>query len=1036
MAVCTSCGAENREEARFCDSCGAPLATVAPTRELRKTVTVLFCDVTGSTALGEQLDPESLRRVMARYFEVAKAVVERHGGTVEKFIGDAVMAVFGVPVVHEDDAIRAVRAAAELREALGALNAELAEAYGTRLELRTGVNTGEVVTGTEERLATGDAVNVAARLEQAAQPGEVLLGDETLRLVKDVVEIEPVTPLELKGKAEPVAAFRLLAVRLGESASRRQTVAMVGRDRQRQLLDDAFANVVGERSCHLFTILGTAGVGKSRLAAEFLEQLDGATVVEGRCLSYGEGISYWPVTAAVKELLGLSPDERFAGLGLDPATAGMLAPLLGQQTPATSPEEIAWAVRKLFEAAAAERPLVVVFDDLHWGEPVFLDLVEHVADFSRDAPILLLCMARPELLDRRTAWGGGKLNATNVLLEPLSSHEMGKLIERLLSGRRIDSSLRERILEAAGGNPLFVGEMLAMLAERGEGNGTRGVTVPPTIQALLASRLDQLDDAERRVLERGAVEGQVFHRGAVAALAPEEQQVDGRLMTLVRKDLVRPEQALLAGEDAYRFRHLLIRDAAYEALPKVTRADLHERFADWLEENAPGLVELDEIVGYHLEQAYHYRSELGPLDEAGRTLAPRAADRLLAAATRAFGRGDAPAVMSLAPRAVALAAPGSTSHREALLELAKAFLGAGEADQAKGALAELFAAAELSDDARIYNRARLVELELIVEHDPTARMDAALVEVRQTEAELARLGDDEGVAWALRLAGNFLGWMGKTSEGEQAWKRALAHAERAGSSARIADILYWKAWALWWGPTPAGEGIRQANQIVEQAVGHPQLEAVATIVRGCLKGFQGRLDDGRADLRAGRARLFEIGQLQNWAGTAMIEAELELVAGEPEAAEAVLKESYDFMSKTAETGFLATILGYRATAAYELGHEDEALAFADEVEQITQPDDFEPHVRQGCVRAGVLARRGDHKAAAKAIKAAVSIAELTEYLALRVLVARSLAEVERLAGRADGERAALQEAVRLGESKGDVLTANRARDRLAELAPA
>jgi class 3 adenylate cyclase len=275
-----------------------------PAREARKTVTVLFCDVTGSTQLGEQLDPESLRRVMARYFEVATDVIQRHGGAVEKFIGDAVMAVFGVPAVHEDDALRAVRAAAELRDALGDLNAELAESYGTRLELLTGVNTGEVVTGTEERLATGDAVNVAARLEQAAQPGEVLLGDETLRLVRDAVEVEPVSALELKGKADPVPAFRLLRVTAGEPEARRQTVPMVGRDRQRQLLDDAFANVVGERSCHLFTILGTAGVGKSRLVGEFLRSLDGATVVGGRCLSYGEGISYWPVTAAVKELLG------------------------------------------------------------------------------------------------------------------------------------------------------------------------------------------------------------------------------------------------------------------------------------------------------------------------------------------------------------------------------------------------------------------------------------------------------------------------------------------------------------------------------------------------------------------------------------------------------------------------------------------------------------------------------------------------------------------------------------------------------------
>ena len=1034
MAVCPSCGAENREEARFCDACGAALAG-EPAREARKTVTILFCDVTGSTQLGEQLDPESLRRVMARYFEVAKDVIERHGGAVEKFIGDAVMAVFGVPAVHEDDALRAVRAATELRDALGGLNAELAESYGTRLELRTGVNTGEVVTGTEERLATGDAVNVAARLEQAAQPGEVLLGAETLRLVKDAVEVEPVAPLELKGKAEPVPAVRLLRVTADEPGAGRQTVPMVGRDRQRQLLDDAFANVVGERSCHLFTILGTAGVGKSRLVAEFLERLDGATVVGGRCLSYGEGISYWPVTAAVKELLGPSPDEELAELGFDATAARALDPIVGRKTLASSPEEIAWAVRKLFEAAAARRPLVVVFDDLHWGEPVFLDLVEHVADFSRDAPILLLCMARPELLDRRSAWGGGKLNATNVLLEPLSTDETEELIERLLSGAQIDRSLRGRILEAAGGNPLFVGEMLAMLTERSDGNGSAEIAVPPTIQALLASRLDQLDDAERRVLERGAVEGQVFHRGAVVALAPDEGQVDGRLMMLVRKDLVRPEKSLLAGDDAFRFRHLLVRDAAYDALPKATRAELHERFADWLEQNAPQLVELDEIVGYHLEQAYTYRSELGPLDDAARALAPRAAERLLAAARRAFDRGDLPAVESLAPRSAAIAPRGSATHREALLQQARVLLVVADFARATEVLKELPASAELAGDTRTYNRARLIELELRVQHDRTASMDAALAEVDEAESELARLGDDEGVAWASRLAGDYLAWLGRTDEAELRWARGLEHAERAGSPGQIADILNWRAWALWWGPTPTGEGIRQADEIIEKAAGHPPLEAIATVVRGALKGLQGRIEEGRTELRAGRALFFEMGQLQYAAGTAMIEADLELAAGEPAAAEAVLKESYEFMRKTAETGFVVTIVGYRAVAALELGREEEALAFADEVERNAQPEDFEPHVRQGCVRARVLARRGDHDAAAQAIRTAVAIGEATDYLPLLAFAAISRAEVERLAGRADGERAALEEAVRLAEQKGDVLTAGRARDRLAELAP-
>ena len=585
MARCFACGQENPAGARFCNACGAALDAPAPQpREVRKTVTVVFCDVTGSTALGERLDPESLRRVMARYFEAMRIVIERHGGTVEKFIGDAVMAIFGVPVLHEDDALRAVRAACEMRAALVPLNEELERDYGTTLLLRTGVNTGEVVTGTEERLATGDAVNVAARLEQAAQPAEIVVGPATVALVRDAVEVEP---LELKGKRDRLPASRLLSVHAGAPGfARRADSPLVGRAREQQRLEGAFAGVVEARACHLFTILGAAGVGKSRLATEFLSRVE-ATVVQGRCLSYGEGITYWPVVEVLKNLLGLDPGTRLGSLGLDDAARSAILNLLGGEGPDTSSEQIAWAVRRLLEAAANERPLAVVFDDIHWGEATFLDLVEHVADLSRDAPLLVLCLARPELLERRPAWGGGMLSSTTVLLEPLSATETDELIAALLGETALEDALRARIGEAADGNLLFVEEMLVMLRE-----STNGVVqVPPTIQALLAARLDQLDTRERSVLERGAVEGKTFHRGSVETLASEEPDLGTRLVALVRKELIRPERALLEGEDAYRFRHQLFRDAAYEALPKAVRAELHERFADWLEARGGSLVE-------------------------------------------------------------------------------------------------------------------------------------------------------------------------------------------------------------------------------------------------------------------------------------------------------------------------------------------------------------------------------------------------------------------------------------------------------------
>jgi len=628
VATCAACGAENRDNARFCDECGATLAAAPPRTEQRKVVTVLFCDVAGSTALGDRLDPEALRRVMASYFEIARTAIERHGGTLEKFIGDAVMAVFGVPTIREDDALRAVRAAQELREAV-------------EIDVRIGVNTGEVVTGGEDTLVTGDAVNVAARLEQAAEPGEVLLGAETYRLVRDAVTVETMEPVAAKGKGE-LAAFRLVSVDTGAPGLARHLDApMVGRTHERRLLEDAFGNAVRRRGCALFTLLGTAGVGKSRLTREFLSGVD-ARVVEGRCLSYGEGITYCPVVEVVMQLGGVEAAPAEA--------ADTIAALLGEADALTSAEEIAWAVRKLFEHAAEERPLVVVLDDIHWGEPTFFDLVEHVADLSRDAPILLLCLARPELLERRPGWGGGKLNATTTLLEPLDATETDELIERLLGAEELDPELEQRIRTASEGNPLFVEEMVAMVRESGE----HEITVPPTIKALLAARIDQLDPAERVVLERGSVEGQLFHSAAVQALATPPGSVERELVGLVRKELVRPDRPQLPVGDAYRFRHLLIRDAAYDALPKSTRAELHERFAAWLEERGPELVEHEEILGYHYEQAHRYRLELGPVDDAARMVGKRAGALLAASGRAATARADFPAAVRLLERAAAV----------------------------------------------------------------------------------------------------------------------------------------------------------------------------------------------------------------------------------------------------------------------------------------------------------------------------------------------------------------------------------------------
>ena len=647
MTACPSCGRENADDARFCSACGALLVAAEVAREQRKVVTVLFCDLVGSTALGESTDPEVVRAWLGRTFEDLRTILERHGGSVEKFAGDAVMAVFGVPAAHEDDALRAARAATEMREAVAA--------HG--LEARIGINTGEVVVGGErETLVTGDAVNVAARLEQAAASGEILIGDGTRRLVRDAVDVDPVEPLSLKGKSEPVAAYRLLDVR-GDVAplARHLDIPLVGRARERQRLWRDYEDAVADPACHLFTLLGPAGIGKSRLVADFLERVgDSADVLRGRCLSYGEGITYWPLV------------DILTSIGVDPDS------VIG-----TSPAETQLAFRRLLEGRAGERPQVVVIDDLQWSEPVFLELVEHIADLSRGVPIFLLVVARTELLDVRPEWGGGKLNAASLLLEPLDPDECTELMDRIGASAPLAADLRAKITVASAGNPLFVEEMLAMVREHG-GNGE--IAVPPTIHALLQARIDSLDGDVRLVLERGAIEGEMFHRGSVAELAPDTVRpaVESHLQTLVRKELIRSTPPTFPRDEGFRFRHLLIRDAAYESLPKSTRAELHERFADWL--STHDLVERDEIVGYHLEQAQRYRAELDRSDPGLAELARRASARLATAGEGALERGDFNAGRSLYARATAQLPDGDEARLALAPEFADALFESGDAD--------------------------------------------------------------------------------------------------------------------------------------------------------------------------------------------------------------------------------------------------------------------------------------------------------------------------------------------------------------------
>ena len=1013
MSICTSCGHESESAFKFCPECAAPVAVAPAAREQRKIVTILFCDVTGSTSLGEKLDPESLRALLARYFERMKAIIESHGGTVEKFIGDAVMAVFGVPVLHEDDALRAVRAAVEMRDALPELG----------VEGRIGVTTGEVVTGTEERLATGDAVNVAARLERAAPPGEILVGAETLALVHDAVEVELPESLALKGKSERVPAYRLVALR--RTPRRRLGGVFVGRERELGLLREAFGRVVADRSCQLFTLLGTAGVGKSRLVEEFVGSLDGARVVRGRCLSYGEGITYYPVVEVLLQLSGADPDAAIGELAAEEAAAGALRALLGGEGVVTSTNEAAWAFRKLLETAALGKPLVVVFDDIHWGEPTFLELVEHVADLSRDAPILLLCVARPELLDRRAGWGGGKLNATTSLLEPLDALATDVLIEALLTGGELDDALRARISDAAGGNPLFVEEMVALVRESGNGR----VTVPPTIQALLAARLDQLEPSERAVLERGSVEGKEFHRGAVMALAPEQAAPEAQLMALVRKDLIRPDRATLAGEDAYRFRHLLIRDAAYEALPKAVRSELHQLLALWLDQRGADLVERDEIVGYHLEQAYRYRAELGQVDDDALAMAAAAAERLGAAGRRSIERADVGAARNLLERTVALLPP-DVIDVVLELKLAQTLFMAGDPDSAVASAARTAERAAASGDRLGELHARIHRMRSLAQTDPEGRFEELEGLAEEARPFFEQVGYDAGLATLWEAVSEVEHQRCRYDAGAEAAARAIEHARRAGDRQLEQLLLLPLVLETCQGTEPVDEYLLWLNDVVGRYGEQPVIDGWRSRALGLL----GRFEEARAQHAKAIAALRERGARIEEGISAQGGWRIETDAGDFHAAERIARRGCELLQEMGERSFLSTQACQLAESLYALGRNEEAAEWAELGPKLGASDDILTQMLSRQVLAKLAARRRDYTLAETLAGEAVALAKTTQAPIAQADARMDMADVLAMTGQTKRAIAELERAAAHYERKGAIACLARARQRLDDLA--
>jgi class 3 adenylate cyclase/tetratricopeptide (TPR) repeat protein len=1036
VLTCPNCGEQNPDRFRLCGFCGTPLAAELPAQETRKTVTIVFSDLEGSTALGERLDSEALREVIARYFDEMRGALELHGGTIEKYIGDAIMAVFGLPAAHEDDALRAVRAAAEMKRRLAVLNSELTSRWGVSLRNRTGVNTGEVVAGDPtggQRLVTGDTVNTAARLEQAAPALEVLLGEPTYRLVRNAVTVEPVEPLQLKGKAESVPAYRLVSVQEVGQQERARPRVFVGRERELDSLDAAYANVVADGAPRTVTVLAEAGVGKSRLTEEFLEALgDEPLVLTGRCLPYGRGITFWALGEIVRQAAGIADDDN-PEVGLarlrsitasDDGVAERLAAAIGLHDESFPLDETFLAARRFFEALARRRPVVVVWEDLHWAEATLLDLIERVAR-TADAPLLLICTGRPTFVE---VWQRGLAGET-IELQPLPADAIERFVDALFGENEVDAAIRERIIVSAEGNPLYAEQIFSMFADE----GIEAHDIPPTIHALLTSRLDSLPAAERAVVDIASVIGLEFAVDAVEALVPDtiQSEVESRLASLIQKRLVRHTRT----QDAFRFDHILIRDAAYSGLLKRRRADLHEAFANWGDrvnaERGRG-VEYEEILGFHLEQAHAYLSDLQEPDDRQRELARRAAGKLRTAGTRAFAREDMPAAANLLRRAHDLFEEDDPARVELVPDLAQALTQTGEFAWAEIFLNEAIEASARLGKPSLAAEARLAQLltQRFAGGIETNWCDAVMKELDSALPLFEETADHVRLGRAWRLAMDAHGISYRFGDAAAAAERAVRHARLGGDDRGAAAAASAYAMAALLGPTPVAEAIAVSEAAMSAAGNNRKLRAVVTLFMSPLHAMVGDFETARGLYNDACAAFEEIGATLLGARTSLQSGVVERLAGDLDAAERVLQHDYETLAGLDERYWRPTVAANLALVLCRQGRFDEALVFAQIAEEVSADDDVESQALWRSAKALILARAGDHAAAEANARSAVELLRRTdglEQIANALVVhADVLAE-----GGADGAgEAALREAAALYARKGDVVSERDARSAL------
>jgi DNA-binding SARP family transcriptional activator len=993
------------------------------TRSMRRLVSIVFADIVGSTGLAERLDPESMHGLLDRYMDSCSEVIERHGGSVEGFVGDAVVGVFGQTEVHEDDALRAVRTALELRAAGAALSAELERDRGVGLAMKLGVESGEVFVSAGTRrpsFAAGDAFNVASRLEGAAQEGEILLGENVYRLVQDQVRAERLEPLALKGRTAKVQAWRLLDLEVEHPALLRPPVTLLAnRAGEMEELRAAFARARDERGCQAVTVAGPAGIGKSRLAQELMADIgDSATLVVGRCLPYGEGVTYRPLAEIVSQLGGSDPRERVNELlDGDESMAQLVLGAIGLSDAAAQAEEASWALRRLLEQAALDRPLVVVVDDVHWAEPTLLDMLEYLIAFSSGHSILLVCLSRPELLETRPAWSTPQPNKSLLMLAALSETEARQLVENAAGGE-LGSRAAARIVKTAEGNPLFLEQLVAVGAENGE------AALPSSIQAVLAARIDRLEPGERTLLEHASVQGRSFYVGAVEEILPERDRagIAKHLVSLVHKQLVRAERSELPGQDAFRFTHVLIRDAVYQGMPKQQRAGLHERVAHWLEEQ-PGAP--NETIGHHLGEAYRNLAEIGRVGEPEQALAAAAAKRLTAAADAALLRGDAPAGARLLERAESLLESDDAARSELLPALGASLFEAGRMTDATRVLDEAIARAP---DPRLKARAQ-VERELVrLETEPSAGSENARRVIAAVTPVFEREGDEYGQSRVWLLRGQLAWNAGRVESADGAWHEATESARRAGDRRGLFEVIGWRALAAVLGPTPVDEAIRRCEEFRELVRASPFATAATVNPLAFLHAMKGEFDVADQLLTQAGAILQELGGLSS--GVSHLEAWVRLLAGQPALAEAPLRAGAETLSSMSGAGVLATTTALLAQAVYAQGRLREAAELCRRTRTLAAADDAMTQVIWRGVQAKVFAREGRCEEAEALAREAVELVKPTDLLSHRGDAMLDLADVLRTCNHQEESDRAIRAGLETYELKGNCAAAARARSLL------